>query len=332
MRTAALAKTPQAVVKIIGYTKSKSSIKRQIDYISRKGAESIENEAAAQDQGDGLASRVLDEWGDKAEGARAKNGKAERLSMHVQVSMPKGTDPEVFREVARAWGHSVFDGRQFVFAVHDDRAHPHAHFLVPLKDDNGKKMDPRKADLQRWRETFAEIATQQGYPMAATRWWEHRKERPPLENTHTASYRMLERGELSTKLLRGIEAAIGAPAPRIEPEPLRSSREAHRAQAEAYETAGKAALAAAHAREAQAPRRGRSDVVRDEIEGVKKQGSVSPKMLALADVIAKERGVELRPETRESFAELRAFLNEHARRQIGSEKATARGDERGAER
>ena len=319
MRTAAIAKTPQAVVKIIGYTHSKKSIKRQINYISRDGKEPTENEMGSRETGPRIAEQTLKDWDDKLTVGIEKNGKPARLSMHVQVSMPAGTDLGVFTDVARAWGDTVFSGRQYVFAVHDDKKHPHAHFLVALKDDNGKKLNPRKDDIQGWRESFAELATMQGYPMAATRWYEHKKDRPPVEASHTASYRMLERGEVSERLLGGLLSAIAGNASAVLPKQIQDSQEAHRAAAERLTAEGKRDLAGLHVREAQTARHGRSERILAEVSSVAEgRSAVSPKMLALAEAIAKEKGLAV-PSAQGDFGEVRAFLNEHARRQIADQ-------------
>ena len=39
---------------------------------------------------------------------------------------------------------------------HDHQANPHVHLSVRAESTLGKRLNPRKADLQRWRETFAE--------------------------------------------------------------------------------------------------------------------------------------------------------------------------------
>jgi len=325
MRSAAIAKTSQAVVKVIGYTHSQKSLKRQIDYISRNGEEPLENEVGMPSGGDDIADQVVDDWGNKAEPQPSKNGKPDRISMHLMIAMPYGTDVEAFKEIAREWGEQAFGNRQYVFAVHNDKQHPHAHFLVALRDDNGKKLNPRKADLQAWRESFAEIRTEKGYPTAATRWFEHRTERPPLEATKPASWRMLERKELSDDMQRLFSAAVASgPSAEGMPAVIKDSQEAHRAEAARFAAEGKDALARLHQQAAETPRRSRLEAIRDEMTEVAAGRSpVTPKMAGLASVIAKEKGVEA-PESSD-FGAVRAFLNEHSRRRIGPE--AARGGE-----
>ena len=48
--------------------------------------------------------------------------------------------------------------------------HPHVHLVVKAEHEyDGKRLNPRKADLQRWREKFAQNLTELGVAAAATR-------------------------------------------------------------------------------------------------------------------------------------------------------------------
>ncbi|WP_262488487.1 relaxase/mobilization nuclease domain-containing protein [Iodobacter fluviatilis] len=63
-------------------------------------------------------------------------------------------------------------GHQYVFVRHDDEKHPHVHIAVKaVSDRTGERLNPRKADLQRWRETFAEKLNERGIDANATPTW-----------------------------------------------------------------------------------------------------------------------------------------------------------------
>ena len=53
--------------------------------------------------------------------------------------------------------------------LHDHQANPHVHFSVRAESKHGKRLNPRKADLHRWRETFAEKLRGHGVEAEATR-------------------------------------------------------------------------------------------------------------------------------------------------------------------
>ncbi|AIP36288.1 relaxase/mobilization nuclease domain protein [Paraburkholderia xenovorans LB400] len=89
---------------------------------------------------------------------------------NVLLSMPPGTDRQAVRKAARAFAAEEFgDGRRYVFAAHDDEAHPHVHMSIQVRGPDGKRLNPRKQDLQRWRERFAAQLREQGVEANATR-------------------------------------------------------------------------------------------------------------------------------------------------------------------
>ena len=53
--------------------------------------------------------------------------------------------------------------------LHDHQANPHVHISVRAESKHGKRLNPRKADLHRWRETFAEKLRERGVEAEATR-------------------------------------------------------------------------------------------------------------------------------------------------------------------
>jgi hypothetical protein len=53
--------------------------------------------------------------------------------------------------------------------AHDHQANPHVHLSVRAESNHGDRLNPRKADLQRWRETFAERLRGWGIEVEASR-------------------------------------------------------------------------------------------------------------------------------------------------------------------
>ena len=53
--------------------------------------------------------------------------------------------------------------------LHDHQANPHVHLSVKAQSRHGQRLNPRKADLQRWRETFAYRLREWGVDAEATR-------------------------------------------------------------------------------------------------------------------------------------------------------------------
>ena len=53
--------------------------------------------------------------------------------------------------------------------LHDHQANPHVHISVRAESKHGRRLNPRKTDLHRWRETFAEKLRGYGVECEATR-------------------------------------------------------------------------------------------------------------------------------------------------------------------
>ena len=63
----------------------------------------------------------------------------------------------------------MFADHKYVMVLHDHQANPHVHLSVRAESKHGKRLNPRKADLHRWRETFAEKLRGWGIDAEATR-------------------------------------------------------------------------------------------------------------------------------------------------------------------
>ncbi|MGY0193911.1 hypothetical protein ACWA7J_02430 [Leptothrix sp. BB-4] len=53
--------------------------------------------------------------------------------------------------------------------LHDHQANPHVHLSVRAESRRGRRLIPRKVDLARWRETFAEKLRELGIEAEASR-------------------------------------------------------------------------------------------------------------------------------------------------------------------
>lgn len=113
--------------------------------------EPAEASAAARDWGKGLNSRKV------------------RDVLHLVLSAKPGTDERAFQETARAFFANQFEGHRYLFAIHRDRQHQHAHAVIVMRDDSGRKLDPKIRDFAAWREAYAAHAREHGIDMVATR-------------------------------------------------------------------------------------------------------------------------------------------------------------------
>ena len=92
-----------------------------------------------------------------------------REAFNIMLSMPHGTDPLIVQKAAREFAQIELAEHKYVMVLHDHQANPHVHISVRAESKHGKRLNPRKADLHRWRETFAEKLRGHGVEAEATR-------------------------------------------------------------------------------------------------------------------------------------------------------------------
>lgn len=163
-----VAKAPEVMVKITGKTKTVGHLKSHLEYITRGGELAAETEAGAVMEGRQGLRDIQAGWADDAalDGCRRRDGP---LSHNMILSMPPGTDPIAVKDAVRAFAIETFGGQHdYVFVQHLDDEHPHVHLTVRSLGYDGKRLNPRKADLAAWREHFAGELRLRGVEAEAT--------------------------------------------------------------------------------------------------------------------------------------------------------------------
>ena len=162
-----LRKAPEVVVKVTGGGKNMARIKAHMDYISRNGAVELEDENGQIYSGKEDVRDLRTAWKYSGIGI-AEEGEKRREAFNIILSMPAGTDRKTVTDAARAFAANEFGGHQYAFAQHDDEKHSHVHLVVKAAGFDGSRLNPRKNDLQRWREDFAEQLRTRGIDANAT--------------------------------------------------------------------------------------------------------------------------------------------------------------------
>lgn len=168
-------RTPQVIVRISGGGKNIRHIKAHLDYISRNGQIALEDQ-----NGDRLSGRddiddLRDEW--QHGGFPIPEEGEVRQAFNIILSMPAGTDEHAVFMAAREFAKSEFENFQYAMALHTmdtdpDKSpspNPHVHLCVKATGLDGVRLNPRKDDLQRWRERFAQCLREHGVEADATR-------------------------------------------------------------------------------------------------------------------------------------------------------------------
>lgn len=165
----------QVMVKITGGGKGMGAIKAHMRYISRLGKEEaggngktieLEDERGNIIKGkEGLAN-LADDW--RLAGGYIPEDSRRREAFNIILSMPEGTPADAVKDAARAFAQETFEGHKWVMVLHTDTKSPHVHLAVRAERWDGRRLNPRKADLQRWRERFAARLQDRGINALAT--------------------------------------------------------------------------------------------------------------------------------------------------------------------
>lgn len=182
----------EVMVKITGFGKGAGHVKAHLDYITRNGKMEMENDRGEVFTGKEDVKELFSDWKkDFSDGERRKN---QRDTMHMVLSMPEGTDSESVKRAVREFTKDTFGGKhEYVFVLHTDEPHPHCHVTVKCKGFDGTRLNPRKADLQQWREGFADKLRDQGVDAEAT----PRGSRGVVKKAEKSVLRHIERGDKS---------------------------------------------------------------------------------------------------------------------------------------
>ncbi|PPQ16118.1 type VI secretion protein [Bradyrhizobium sp. AC87j1] len=158
----------EVMVKITGRTKVVAHLKSHLAYITRNGELDAETEEGATLAGRLGLKDLQQRWEDDA-GLDNKRRRDGSLSVNIILSMPAGTDAVAVKDSARAFAIETFGyNHDYVFVQHLDDKHPHVHLTVRSLGHDGKRLNPRKADLQAWRERFAGELRLRGIKAEAT--------------------------------------------------------------------------------------------------------------------------------------------------------------------
>jgi hypothetical protein len=163
-------RAPQVMVKVTGGGRCMQAIAAHFRYISKNGRLDIEDERGETMRGREAVHALAEDWrfGGSLIDDVAEPGQR-REAFNLMLSMPRGTDPLIVQKAAREFAQTELADHKYVMVLHDHQANPHVHISVRAESKHGQRLNPRKADLHRWRETFAEKLRGYGIDAEATR-------------------------------------------------------------------------------------------------------------------------------------------------------------------
>ena len=160
-------RAPQVMVKVTGGGRGMAAIAAHFRYISKNGQLTIEDDRRVDHEGKEALHDLVDHW--RFGGSFIDEVSHRREAFNIMLSMPRGTDPDAVKGAAREFAQTELAGHRWLMVLHDHQANPHVHLSVRAESISGQRLNPRKGDLQRWRETFAEKLRDRGIQAEATR-------------------------------------------------------------------------------------------------------------------------------------------------------------------
>lgn len=161
-------RVPEVMVKITGRTKDGGHLAAHLAYISRSSELPLEGPDGERLETRDAVKALAADWMAEVE-ADPRRRKDASVSLSIVLSMPPGTDPFRMHDASRAFAARTFgETHPYVFAFHTNERHPHVHLTVRTLCHEGRKLNPWKADLEQWRQTFAAVLRDRGVEAEAT--------------------------------------------------------------------------------------------------------------------------------------------------------------------
>lgn len=159
-------RTPEVMVKVTHGARGNRHVREHFNYITRNGKLAAETDKGEIVEGKAAVQALAGDWLQTDNGKRRRNS---RDTLNLVLSMPPGTDRDRLQDAVRKFAARNFAAdRQYLFVRHDDTEHPHCHLTLKAVGYDGRRLNPRKADLQAWRESFALCLREQGVAAEAS--------------------------------------------------------------------------------------------------------------------------------------------------------------------
>ncbi len=160
-------RAPQVMIKVTGGGRGMGAIAAHFRYICKNGQLRMEDDRGVVRDGKEAMHDLAEQW--RLSGSLIPQTSHRREAFNIMLSMPKGTDAQTVLKAARAFAKHELKEHHYVMVLHEHQANPHVHLSVKAESIEGKRLNPRKTDLHRWRETFAEQLRGYGVEAEATR-------------------------------------------------------------------------------------------------------------------------------------------------------------------
>ena len=167
IRATVVRRAPQVMVKVTGGGRGMGAIAAHFRYIAKGGRLPFEDDRGVVSEGREALRDLIWQW--QYGGSYIGETSHRREAFNIMLSMPNGVDAVTVQRAAREFAVAELGDHFWVMVLHDHQANPHVHLSVRAEGRHGRRLNPRKAHLQRWRETFAEKLRGWGIEAEASR-------------------------------------------------------------------------------------------------------------------------------------------------------------------
>lgn len=160
---------PEVMVKVTGRSVGAAHLKSHLDYVTRNGKLRAVSGDERIIEGRPELRSLHDEWVARNELTTRRHDDRATAAVHIMLSMPPKTSADAVERAASAWAANILGDRyDYLLTRHDDQDHPHVHVTVRAVGYDGRRLRANRADLQAWRDHFAEKLRERGIEAEAT--------------------------------------------------------------------------------------------------------------------------------------------------------------------
>jgi len=190
-------RVPEVLIKISGGARTIRGVASHLEYLEQRADIETDDGTIVTDKGHGRA--LLKDWDLDLDGRRrhtqraiAAGRRSPKLVHNLVFSMPRGTPPDKLHKAVKNFAIDTFGAQHRYFMVlHTDQGHPHVHMVVKAANEQGERLNIRKATLREWRQEFARYLRELGVEANAT---ERAVRGSRQQSLKTSIYRAAARG------------------------------------------------------------------------------------------------------------------------------------------
>jgi hypothetical protein len=208
-------RVPEVMVKVSGGARSLGGVQAHLAYIGRYGELGVETDQGQRLAGKAFQRAVVFDWdldlaAHRTQDARSIRGlrRPSKLVHNIVFSMPPGTPADkVLKAVRRLAADQFAMKHRYALTLHTDDSHPHVHLVVKAVNEQGERLNIRKATLRNWRQQFATHLRDMGVAANATERAVRGQSRTPKTS---AIYRAVQRNDSSRERKQTLELVKGS--------------------------------------------------------------------------------------------------------------------------